>query len=87
MEPGLGGGLIGIGHTTSGGLGITARRQLAVLRTWGDPWLVGPDETYVGMDIRYSIAWTGFTVGGYLRIPDDDGDPGVLLTAGMVFGN
>jgi hypothetical protein len=48
---------------------------------------VGPDQTYVGLDVRVSIAWTGFAFGGYVRLPDRDTDPGVMLTAGMVFGN
>lgn len=87
VEPGLGGGLVGIGETTSGGVGITARRQLAILRTWGDPWLVGPDRTYLGADFRYSIGYVGLAVGGYVRIPEDGADPGVLLTASFVMGN
>ena len=87
VEPGLGGGSVGIGHTTSGGLGMTARRQLAVLRTWGDPWLVGPDQTYVGLDVRILIAYVGLSVGGYVRVPEPDVDPGALLALGFVFGN
>jgi hypothetical protein len=87
VEPGLGGGSIGVGHTTTGGLGMTARRQLAVLRTWGDPWLVGPDQTYVGLDVRILIAYVGFSVGGYVRVPEPDVDPGALLALGFVIGN
>jgi hypothetical protein len=87
VEPGLGGGSIGIGHTTSGSLGITARRQLVVLRTWGDPWLVGRDQTYVGLDVRILIAYVGFSVGGYVRVPEPDAGLGALLALGFVFGN
>ncbi|HYR08849.1 MAG TPA: hypothetical protein VEQ60_13795 [Longimicrobium sp.] len=87
VEPGLGGGMVGIGHTTSGSLGITARRQLVVLRTWGNPWLVGPDQTYVGLDARVSIAWTGFAVGGYVRLPTPETNLGVLLAGAITFGN
>jgi hypothetical protein len=87
VEPGLGGGLVGIGHTTSGSLGITARRQLVVLRTWGDPWLVGPDQTYVGLDARVSVVYAGFAVGGYVRLPTEETNLGVLLATAIIFGN
>jgi hypothetical protein len=87
VERGLGGGSIGVGRTTTGGLGMTVRSQLAVLRTWGDPWLVGPDQTYVGLDIRALIAYVGFSVAGYVRVPEPDVDPGVMLALGFVFGN
>ena len=87
VEPGLGGGLVGVGHTTTGGIGMTWRGQAAVLRTWGDPWLVGPDQTYVGGDVRMMIAWFGFSVGGFVRVPEGENDPGALLTASLVIGN
>jgi hypothetical protein len=86
VEPGLGGGLVGIGPTSSGGVGMTGRVQGAVLRTWGDPWLVGPDRTYVGADARFTVGYTGFAIGGYVRLPEEGADPGVLLAAGFVFG-
>jgi hypothetical protein len=38
---------------------MTWRGQAAVLRTWGDPWLVGPDQTYLGGDVRMMIARFG----------------------------
>jgi hypothetical protein len=87
VEPGLGGGLVGIGHTTTGGIGMTWRGQFAVMRTWGDPWMVGPDQTYAGGDVRMMIAWFGFSVGGFVRIPDADNEVGALLTASLVIGN
>jgi hypothetical protein len=86
VEPGLGGGLVGIGPTGSGGIGMTGRMQAALLRTWGDPWLVGPDQTYVGADARFTIGYIGFAIGGYLRVPEEGADPGILLSAGLVLG-
>ena len=86
VEPGLGGGLVGIGRTTSGGYVMTSRVQAAVLRTWGDPWMVSPDRTYVGMDARFSMLLVGLTLGGYVRVPESGADPGVLFTAGIVVG-
>jgi hypothetical protein len=87
VEPGLGGGLVGAGYTTTGGLGMTWRSQASVLRTWGDPWVAGPGQTYAGLDVRAIIAFVGISVGGYVRVPEDGADPGVLLTAGLVVGN
>lgn len=69
VEPGLGGGLAGAGRTTSGGPLAMVRTQLAVLRTWGDPWLVGPDATYVGLDTRITVLMGGVSLGGFVRIP------------------
>jgi hypothetical protein len=86
-EPGLGGGMVGIGETTFGGLGMMARRQFSVLRTWGDPWLVGPDQTYVGLDVRFAVGYVGLGFGGYVRIPEADADPGVLFTTSFGIGN
>jgi hypothetical protein len=86
VEPGLGGGLVGVGRTGSGGWAMTARTQVAVLRTWGDPWLVGPDATYVGLDARFSMILVGLALGGYVRIPEEGEDPGALLTASLVIG-
>lgn len=86
VEPGLGGGMVGVGPTVSGGVGMIARVQGAVLRTWGDPWLVGPDRSYVGLDSRVSFGYIGISVGGYVRVPEDGDGPGVLLSANLVFG-
>jgi hypothetical protein len=84
VEPGLGGGLIGFGRTGMGPLAVRARIQAAVLRTWGDPWLVGPDRTYVGIDESLSFLHVGFSVGGYVKLPEDGDGPGVLFTAGLI---
>lgn len=84
VEPGLGGGLVGIGQTARMPLASTGRMQVAVLRTWGDPWLVGPDQTYVGLDNSLTVAHLGISLSGYLRVPEDGNEPGVLFSAGLV---
>jgi len=54
-----------------------------VLRTWRDPRLVGPDRTYVGMDDTLTVRHVGFTLGVYVRVPDQDVGPGLLISAGV----
>jgi hypothetical protein len=39
------------------------------------------DQTYVGLDVRILIACVGFSVGGYVRMPEPDVDPGALLAS------
>ncbi|HEY0019252.1 MAG TPA: hypothetical protein VGC13_23325 [Longimicrobium sp.] len=87
VEPGLGGGAVRVGRTTHGGLGMTARGQFSVLRTWGDPWLVGPDRTWVGFDAQANVGYVGFAVGGYVRVPTGEFDPAPMLTLNLAFGN
>ena len=86
VEPGFGGGLVGIGRTSAGGIGMTVRVRGAALRTWGDPWLVGPDQTYVGADALATVGYVGFSLGGFVRVPEAGADPGVLFSAGIAFG-
>jgi hypothetical protein len=84
VEPGLGGGQVGIGQTARMPLASTARMQVVVLRTWRDPWLVGPDQTYLGLDNSLTVGHVGISGGGYLRVPEDGNEPGVLFSAGLV---
>jgi hypothetical protein len=84
VEPGLGGGQVGFGRTVIMPYASTARIQAAVLRTWGDPWLVGPDRTYVGIDESLTFMHVGFSFGGYIRIPEEGDNPGVMFSAGLM---
>jgi hypothetical protein len=84
VEPGLGGGLVGIGQTVTMPFSSTGRMQVAVLRTWGDPWLVGPDQTFIGLDNVLSVLHVGISLSGYVRVPEPGVDPGVLFSAGLV---
>lgn len=84
VEPGLGAGLVGIGRTVGMPHHSTVRIQAAVVRTWGDPWLVGPDRTYVGIDESLSVLRVGFSFGGYLRLPEDGDGLGVMFSTGLM---
>jgi hypothetical protein len=66
---------------------MTARGQVSVLRTWGDPWLVGPDRTWVGVDAQANIGYVGFAAGAYVRAPAGEFDPTPMLTLNLAFGN
>ena len=84
VEPGLGGGQVGIGQSVRMPLASAGRMQVVVLRTWGDPWLVGPDQTYVGLDNSLTVGHIGISAGGYVRVPEDGNEPGVLFSAGLM---
>ncbi|HEU0012747.1 MAG TPA: hypothetical protein VFQ45_03650 [Longimicrobium sp.] len=84
VERGFGGAQVGIGKTVGMPFHSTARMQLAVLRTMGDPWLVGPDRTWVGIDDTLTFLHAGFTLSVFARVPGQEFDPKVLIAAGLV---
>jgi hypothetical protein len=86
VEPGLGASALRLGWTTTGGIGMTARAQVSVLRTWRDPWVVGPDQTWVGADAQAGFGYVSIAVGAYVRAPTDDQTPAPMLTLNLVFG-
>ncbi|HEX2078511.1 MAG TPA: hypothetical protein VHG08_12405 [Longimicrobium sp.] len=87
VEPGLGAGAVRVGWTTAGGIGMTARAQLSILRTWRDPWVVGPDQTWLGADAQAGFGYVGVAVGAYVRAPTDGAGPAPMLTLNLVLGN
>ena len=84
---GLGAGAVRVGWTTTGGIGMTARAQISVLRTWRDPWLVGPHQTWIGADAQAGFGYVGVAVGAYVRAPVDGASPAPMLTLNLVLGN
>ena len=86
-EAGLGAGAVRAGWTTAGGIGMLARAQLGVMRTWGDPWLVGPGQTWVGGDAQAGFGFVGLAVGAWVRAPAGEFDPAPMLTFNLYFGN
>lgn len=60
VQPGLGGGSVNIGFSpvslSSWGtqaVGVVVKARL--LRSWGDPWTIEPDQTFAGVEI--GAAW------------------------------
>ena len=86
-EAGLGAGAVRAGWTTTGGVGMLLRGQVSVMRTWGDPWLVGPDRTWVGFDAQAGFGYVGLAMGAYVRLPTGEFDPTPMLTLNLAFGN
>jgi hypothetical protein len=71
LEPGLGGGQVSVARVWRGGGDVVPGISLAVvasaLRTWGEPWVVAPDQTFVGAEGRLGFLFVAMGVGAYLR--------------------
>jgi hypothetical protein len=60
LQPGLGGGSVNIGFSPvslagwgTQAVGVVVKARL--LRSWGDPWTIEPDQTFAGVEI--GAAW------------------------------
>jgi len=60
VQPGLGGGALNVGFAPvalpawgSQAVGFVVKARL--LRTWGDPWAIEPDQTFAGGEV--GLAW------------------------------
>ena len=71
LEPGVAGGLVGIGRGGNGGFAFGFLRA-AILRTWGDPGDVAANQSFVGADLRIGIAFFSGGAGWYTRISGNE---------------
>lgn len=82
LEAGAGGIQLAAGRGATG----TARMQVNVLRTWGDPMWVEPNQTFVGAEIRIGL-FIGVGLVGYRRIqgnsPGDGWAGGITGVVGI----
>ncbi len=79
LSPGTAGGRLGIGYqgyfTRKGGSGgsdlaLLNEARVVLLRTWGDPLVTRADRTFVGGEIRSSLAGlVNVGVGWYRQVP------------------
>ena len=94
-EAGVAGGQLsfGIGYyrpprTDWGGPGseLSLRVQASALRTWGNPFHVGPHESFVGIELQGMFTIVGLRLGYFRRVPKapDGGDS--FLSAGLIIG-
>ena len=80
VEPGLGAGRASVGYLRSrGNLNIGLGVRASALRTWGDPWSVDPNRTFVGLE---ASAHAGFLSvrGGVFRRTTSAAGRAVLFT-------
>lgn len=84
LEAGEGGGKLqfGVGTWHDGGFNIKS----SLLRTWGDPLKIEPDQTYLGIEFQIMLRIFSATAGLYTEI-DGDGKDETLFTwsAGALF--
>lgn len=67
LEPGLGGCQVSVARVWSGGghvvPGISLAAGASVFRTWGKPWGVAPDQTYIGAEGRLGFSFVAMGLG------------------------
>ncbi|HEX8693818.1 MAG TPA: hypothetical protein VF746_15455 [Longimicrobium sp.] len=86
LEAGVGGVQASAGWASYGPHLGAGRWQASVLRTWGSPLWVEPDQTYLGAELRMSLYAVGVGFVGYRRISGDAPGDGWIGGATLVIG-
>ena len=88
LEPGLTAtkAAVGVGLWRFADQGGGATLQVAALRTYGTPWVVQPDQTYVGAEIRGFVWLTGPWIGFYERQGSAGTGPKNFFSFGLTVG-
>ena len=86
VEPGLGAGRASVGYLRSRGnlntgLGIRA----SALRTWGDPWSVAPNTTFVGVEASAHAFFFNVRGGTFRRTTSGSGREVLFTIDGGLF--
>lgn len=84
VEPGLGGGQLGLGPAFVSPY-TSARLQGVLLRTWGEPWLTEPNRWYAGVDLRMAVG-VGLGLSVYRHVGGPEPRRRWLLAPQLVFG-
>jgi hypothetical protein len=81
---GLGGAQVGVGRgrVTDAGNG---RAQVALLRTWGDPFIADGEQTYLGLE-GHGAAGVGFALGVFARLQGRRGGNRAFIAASVQLG-
>ena len=95
LEGGVAGGgaLLGFGRTWPpgtdwGGPGseLSVRLQTSFLRTWGDPFHVGPRQSFVGLGVQVKLTIIGVRASILRRVAGSAPGDGSVFSAGLVLG-
>jgi hypothetical protein len=81
LEPGLGAWKMAVGHGFVGAHGMHRNWKGAFLRTWGDPWGMHPNESFVGGEFALGDFGLSFRVGAYGEV---SGGPDNRLVSGGI---
>ncbi len=65
LEPGLGSWKVAVGHGRVAAHGSHSNWKAALLRTWGNPWGVQPNETFLGVEGATGDFGLSFRLGAY----------------------
>jgi hypothetical protein len=86
-------GSVGIGHywpprTDWGGPGaeLSLRVQGSILRTWGGPFHVEPDQSFAGLEVQGMFMLVGIRIGYFRRIAGAATGDESFVGAGVVIG-
>jgi hypothetical protein len=86
-EGGLGGGRVSVGALGFGGPAVSVQLRGSVVRTWGEPWVVAPGQTYAGPELRVGAVLLTAGAGYYWRqgggAPGDDRFFGASIGVGF----
>ena len=86
LSPGISGGRLGLGYLnifdpqSNSAFGLLSQARLVLLRTWGNPLALPPNQTFLGGEIRSSL--TGLLnlgMGYYTQISGSEGGKDKLL--------
>ncbi len=80
LDVGLGGGKARLGRF-SYGANSGSEYGLSLLHTWGEPWQVGPAQTFAGAEVQVSVLPLTLSLGGFIRVRGDDGGNPLLVSA------
>ena len=83
LEPGLGGAKVSVGRASIGAHGMHQYWKGAILRTWGDPWGMHANETFVGAEAATGDIGLSFRIGAYGEV--SGGPDNWLISGGIGF--
>jgi hypothetical protein len=86
VEVGLGGGQVSIVRYGYGPFPVGMHVQASALRTWGSPWLIHPNQTFLGVELQASFLGFGGRLSFFRRVMGSaPGDAGFVI-GGLTFG-
>ena len=86
VEPGLGAGRASVGYLRSrGNLNAGLAVRASALRTWGDPWSVEPNRSFVGVEGSAHVFFFNVRAGAFRRTTSADGRAVLFTIDGGLF--
>ena len=84
-EAGIGGGKFAFGWDNTGEGRLGYALKVAFLQTWIEPVDVDEDQSFVGLEVEFSIKKLLLNLGGYRRVGSGDDDWLASAGLGLIF--